>query len=159
MLRPPESSDFPGMLALNNAHAAELGALSAEALAGLVAISFRTRYADAGGFLIALEQGADYRSPNYQWFAERFTKFAYVDRVVVAPSARKLGLGRNFYFDLIEAALRAGHALLACEVNIDPPNPVSDAFHASLGFQEIGRARIPERGKAVRYLVKPLREA
>jgi predicted GNAT superfamily acetyltransferase len=145
------------MLALNNAHAAELGALTPEALSHLVDVSFRTRVADAGdAFIIALEQGADYQSPNYRWFSERFPRFAYIDRVAVAPSARKKGIGRAFYFDLIEAALRAGHDILACEVNSDPPNPVSDAFHVALGFQEIGHARIVERGKTVRYLTRRL---
>src|ERR1700678_1240817 len=136
-------SDLRHMLALNNAHAAELGALTREALAHLVDVSFRTRVADAGdAFIIALEQGADYASPNYRWFGERFPRFAYIDRVVVAAGARKKGLGRAFYFDLMRAALRAGHDVLTCEVNSDPPNPVSDAFHSALGFQEIGRARI-----------------
>jgi predicted GNAT superfamily acetyltransferase len=33
-----------------------------------------------------------------------------------------------------------------------PPNPGSDAFHAALGFREVGRAFLADRGKAVRYL-------
>jgi len=159
MLRAPTPSDLPALLALNNAHATELGALSGEALAHLVDISFRTRMTDgADAFVIALQQGAKYESPNYRWFAERFTRFAYIDRVVVAASARKAGVGRALYYDLIEAALRAGHDILACEVNVEPPNPASDAFHAALGFQEIGRMRIVERNKTVRYFVRPLRE-
>jgi predicted GNAT superfamily acetyltransferase len=159
MLREPTSSDLAPLLALNNAHAAELGALTAEQFAHLVGISFRTRINDtAEAFLIALEQGADYASPNYLWFSERFDRFAYIDRVAVAASARRQGLARAFYLDLIDAALAHGHEVLTCEVNSDPPNPVSDAFHAALGFTEIGRARIAERGKTVRYLVKPLRD-
>jgi predicted GNAT superfamily acetyltransferase len=159
LLRASTSSDLPLMLALNNAHAAELGALTPDALSRLVDISFRTRVADnCDAFVIALEQGADYTSPNYRWFSERFPRFAYIDRVAVAASARKKGLGRAFYCDLIEAAQDAGHDILACEVNCDPPNPVSDAFHAALGFREIGRARIVERSKTVRYLILPLRE-
>src|SRR5580704_5625682 len=149
-IRGPTSSDIPAMLALNNAHAAELGALSTEALARLVAISFRTRVTGStDAFIITLEQGADYDSPNYAWFCERFARFAYIDRVAVAASARKKGVGRAFYSDLIEAALHAGHDILACEVNSDPPNPISDTFHAALGFREIGRARIVERNKSV----------
>jgi uncharacterized protein len=158
-IRGPTSSDIPAMLALNNAHAAELGALSIEALAHLVAISFRTRVTEnTNAFIITLEQGVDYDSPNYVWFSERFARFAYIDRVAVAANARKKGVGRAFYSDLIEAALHAGHDIIACEVNSDPPNPLSDTFHAALGFREIGRARIVERNKSVRYLVRALRE-
>lgn len=157
-LRAPTTSDLPALLALNNAHAAELGALSPEAFAHLVAMSFRTRMTEAAdAFLVALEQGAPYDSPNYRRFSERFERFTYIDRVAVAASARKKGLGRALYEDLIAAAVAAGHDILACEVNFDPPNPVSDAFHAHFGFEEIGRARLPERGKAVRYLILALR--
>ena len=69
--------------------------------------------------------------------------------------------GRTVEVDAVLArpdvlSLRIGNR--ACEVNCDPPNPVSDAFHAALGFREIGRARIVERSKTVRYLILPLRE-
>lgn len=84
VLRAPTDADLAMLLALNNAHAAEVGALSAEELAHLIAVSFRTRVTDnLDAFLIALEEGADYTSPNYRWFSERFDRFAYIDRVVV----------------------------------------------------------------------------
>jgi hypothetical protein len=51
------------------------------------------------------------------------------------------------------AACEAGYTRVCCEVNVEPPNPGSDAFHANLGFEEIGRAFVPEREKTVRYLV------
>ena len=156
-LRVPGSDDIPALLALNNLHAQEVGTLSREDFEQLLALAFHVRMVGtADGFLIALEQGAVYGSPNYQWFSERLSRFVYVDRVIVAPHARKLGLGRLFYNDLIEVARAAGHTVLACEVNCDPPNPGSDAFHAALGFVEIGRAHIPERGKTVRYLIREL---
>jgi predicted GNAT superfamily acetyltransferase len=56
----------------------------------------------------------------------------------------------------MQAARAAGYAHVCCEVNIDPPNPGSDAFHANMGFEEIGRAFLPERGKTVRYLMRTL---
>ncbi len=43
---------------------------------------------------------------------------------------------------------------MGCEVNLEPPNPVSDAFHEALGFTEVGRAAIHDGKKLVRYLVK-----
>ena len=57
---------------------------------------------------------------------------------------------------LIEAASRSRHERIVCEVNISPPNPAPDAFHAALGFTEIGQASIHGRTKTVRYLTRPL---
>lgn len=61
------------------------------------------------------------------------------------------------YRDLFGTACDAGHSLITCEVNVDPPNPASDAFHAAQGFDEVGRQRL-ENGKTVRYLVHRLAE-
>jgi len=58
--------------------------------------------------------------------------------------------------DLFEHAKAAGHDRVVCEVNLDPPNPVSDAFHASLDFSEVGRAVIHNGEKTVRYLLRHL---
>ena len=40
------------------------------------------------GFLIAFDQNADYRSPNFLWFKARLPRFVYVDRVAVAEAER-----------------------------------------------------------------------
>jgi len=45
---------------------------------------------------------------------------------------------------------------VVCEVNSRPPNPESDAFHAALGFVEVGNARIHDGAKDVRYLLRTL---
>ena len=157
VLRAPEPEDLDALLALSNAHAREVGTIAREAFLELIALSFRTRMTPTrDAFLIALADRAPAMAPNYQWFAARLEQFVYVDRVVVAKRARGHGLGRLLYHDLVEATLRAGRATLCCEVNVDPPNPVSDAFHAALGFNEIGRAFLPDRCKTVRYLVKEL---
>ncbi len=107
----------------------------------LIHVAFHVRVAGhVDALLIGLEQGSDYASPNYRWFEQRFDRFAYVDRVVVAPAARGTGLARRLYEDFFAAAREAGHARVCCEVNYDPPNPTSDAFHARMDFEEIGRA-------------------
>ena len=152
---PISAAALPPLLALNNAHAEALSLLDADGLARLVGQAFHARaVGDGEAFLIALDQTADYASPNYQWFRARHARFVYVDRVVVATAARGRGLARRLYEGLFEAAAARGHGLIGCEVNLAPPNPQSDAFHAALGFVEVGRATIPD--KTVRYLERHL---
>ena len=68
----------------------------------------------------------------------------------MAPAARGTGLAQRLYAPLVARAAAANVPLCA-EINVDPPNPVSDRFHAALGFVETGRARL-ENGKTVRYV-------
>jgi len=145
------------LLALNNAHAQELSWLEPERLEHLVAQAFLARrIGNLDAFLLAFDQSADYDSPNFLWFRARYPRFVYVDRIVVASSARGRGCARRLYQDLFEHAGKAGHDRVVCEVNTRPPNPVSDAFHAALGFVEVGSARIHEGSKTVRYLSRRL---
>lgn len=157
MLLEPGPDDLEVLLALSNAHEEEIGWFTKEAFVELVALSFRTRMTrEREAFVIALAEHAPANAPNWRWFAARFARFVYIDRVVVQKSARKRGLGKLLYDDVMATALAAGHTLVCCEVNVDPPNPGSDAFHARMGFAEIGRAWVPDRGKTVRYLTRDL---
>jgi predicted GNAT superfamily acetyltransferase len=141
------------LLALNNAHAQELSWLEPERLTDLLGQAFlATRIGEVDALLIAFDQDADYDSPNFLWFRSRLPRFVYVDRVVVAAEARGRGHARRLYRDLFNHAARAGHDTIVCEVNISPPNPESDAFHAALGFTEIATGLIQGGLKTVRYL-------
>ena len=153
-----ESPDESAMLALNDAHRAETSALDAQMLHALIAQALHVGLRDRGrdAFLIALDQDALSASPNFQWFKNYYRRFVYVDRVIVAPAKRGRGMARGLYEELFAAAAHAGHSLVGCEVNVEPPNPVSDAFHEALGFTEIGRAAIHDGAKLVRYLVKTI---
>ncbi len=149
--------DHGCVLALNNAFATELSLLDAHRLARLLDETFYARRIGAvDAFLIAFDERATYDSPNFLWFRERYRRFVYVDRVAVAAEARGRGHGRMLYGDLIRHALAGGHDLIVCEVNSDPPNPVSEAFHAKLGFAEVGTASIHGGAKTVRYLALSL---
>ena len=153
----PGTSLGDAVLALNNAHAKELSWLAPERLQYLVAHAFAARKIGAvDAFLLAFDQDAAYDSPNFLWFRARYPRFVYVDRVVVAAAARGRGLARTLYRDLFDEAARAGHDRVVCEVNSRPPNPESDAFHAALGFVEVGRASIHDDSKDVRYLSRML---
>jgi predicted GNAT superfamily acetyltransferase len=145
------------ILTLNNTHAQALSWLDRERLCHLVAEAFFAgRVGGVDGLLIAFDQTADYYSPNFLWFQSRFSHFVYVDRVTVAPEARGRGLARSLYLKLFSEAAQSGHDRIVCEINVTPPNPESDAFHAALGFVEIGSGSIHGGQKTVRYMVHQL---
>ena len=154
-------ADLPALNALNDAHAAAVNALPPADFAALVSAAFRARMMEApdgipAAFLIALSHATPPQGPNHAWFLARHPAFAYVDRVVVAEAWKGRGLGRLLYEDLAAAAREAALPLLACEVNLDPPNPGSMAFHERLGFVPAGEATDPRNGKRVRYLVRTM---
>ena len=100
----------PAVLALNNAHAAELSWLDRDRLTSLLRQAFHARrIGEVDGFLLAFDQSAAYDSPNYLWFRQRYRRFVYVDRVVVAHGARGRGYAGMLYADLFNRAGRAEH--------------------------------------------------
>lgn len=150
-------ADEPAILALNNEHAAELSWLEAERLSFLIGQAFYARRIGAlEAFIMTFDQDADYDSPNFLWFRQRYPRFVYVDRVVVAAGARGRGHARRLYEELFAEVAHAGQSIVTCEVNADPPNPASDAFHAALGFAEVGDAVIHGGKKAVRYYARQI---
>lgn len=159
MVKDITAEDYPWVHALNKAHETELSPLTPAELAELVESAPYARAAEGGAFLIAFDQDADYQSPNFLWHKARFARFLYVDRIATAATHRRRGLAARLYADLFAYAREAGLERVVCEVNAEPPNPASDAFHARLGFQEIGEARLEDRGKTVRYFASELNNA
>ena len=153
-------TDLDWVLALNRVHEVELAPLSRSGLTELVA---KAAYAcvvdERAAYLIAFDQDADYDSPNFLWFRDRLARFIYVDRIAVSDTQRGRGLARSLYEDLFRYALRADHDVIVCEVNSDPPNPASDAFHRAMAFTEMGDAHLKDRGKTVRYLRRALTDS
>jgi uncharacterized protein len=106
--------------------------------------------------LIALDNTAPYQNPNFAWFKEAYPSFVYIDRIIVAESARGQGIARLLYEDLFAAAHSAGVPRIVCEVNSEPPNPASDAFHLAMGFEKVGQAVLYNGAKTVNYFAKNL---
>ena len=142
------------LLALNNAHHRETSLLDARRLDWMLAHAFHAEQV-ADAVLIAFDQDAPYDSPNFLWFRQRLERFVYIDRVITAPACRGRGLATALYHRLFARARQAGHDRVTCEVNIQPPNPASAAFHARLGFTRLGRAAYGE-GRAVGFLERRL---
>ncbi|RUU00108.1 GNAT family N-acetyltransferase, partial [Mesorhizobium sp. M7A.T.Ca.TU.009.01.3.2] len=107
------AADEAAILALNNEHAAELSWLESEKLSFLLGEAFYTRrIGDLEAFIMTFDQDARYDSPNFLWFRERYERFVYVDRVVVAAHARGRGHARRLYQDLFGHVERAGYNLV-----------------------------------------------
>jgi predicted GNAT superfamily acetyltransferase len=111
------------------------------------------RSAEAG-FLLGMTADADYDSPNFLFFRERYRGFLYVDRIAVAASGRRLGVGASLYADAETYARGAALTSICCEVNLRPANPGSLSFHRELGFVQVGEQEA--HGKTVAMLVKSL---
>jgi len=143
MIRDATASDFPAILALNAESVHFLSPLDEARLRRLHAQAAYHRVVEIDGevaaFLLVLREGADYDSPNYLWFAQRYPQFLYVDRIVVDARHQGQGLAARLYDDLLEFAATAGIAQLTCEFDLDPPNPASAKFHARYGFREVGK--------------------
>ncbi len=148
--------DSAALLRLNNAFGLETSFLDEDGWHNLVG---RARFAFAAppdkAFLLAFDRKPANVSLNYDWLSARFDGLVYIDRVVVAASAHGQGLGRALYELLFQDARAAGFARIGCEVNIDPPNPGSLAFHDRMGFAAAGDRRL-ENSKEVRYLILQL---
>lgn len=149
--------DLGWVHALNEEHKQETSSLTPERLAALVDMAWYAKAAgNEGAFLIAFDQSAPYENANFAWMKQRFDRFVYIDRVIVAHTHRRQGLARRLYDDLIREARAGTYPRITCEVNADPPNPQSDAFHARMGFEPVGDLRALSTEKTVRYLALTL---
>lgn len=106
-------------------------------------------------FLVGLRPGLDYASENYRWFSRNYRDFAYVDRVVVDPQARRSGFASLLYEDF-RLSLPDELAVMTCEVNLRPPNPASLRFHERLGFRQVGTQETDGGAKRVALMEKRL---
>ena len=156
----PRASHLEDVLALNDADVSHLSAMSMAALERLAQLACYFRVAEVdgrlAGFLLAIPAAASHDSANFLWFKARYSGFVYVDRVVVAAHARRAGIASALYADL-EASARASRAsLIACEINVRPPNPDSVSFHDRHGFVEVGTQEIANGTKTVSMRIKQL---
>jgi uncharacterized protein len=161
-VRDVTDGDFERILALNTMFVEETSAMDLARLQQLHALSFHHRVAVVAGkvvaFLIAMRNGADYANDNFDWFTAHYTTFVYVDRIVVDSAASGLGIGRRLYNDLFARSLAERIGIVACEYNIEPPNPASKAFHDRFGFAEVGRQHVAGGSKLVSLQVARIME-
>lgn len=143
MIRDVKPSDADALVALNLESEHFLSPMDRDRLAELErqAACRLVIEQDSGvaAFLLAFREGADYDSANYRWFAVRYDRFLYIDRVVVGAAHRRLGHASRLYRAAFDAAARDGVELVACEYDVEPINEASRRFHDAFGFREVGR--------------------
>lgn len=143
MIRSFQEGDAEQVLALNATNVPDVGEMNAEKLSGfeLWAPFFEVVEVDDKivGLLVGLTEGLPYASPNYTWFAERYEKFAYVDRIAIDENERGAGWGPAMYRTFESWAQESGRTVLCAEVNTEPPNPRSLRFHDLFGFDMVAQ--------------------
>ena len=144
---------------INSESAPGVSLLSSQELEELIPAATLAWVAIAGdqiaGYLIGFTWTARYDGEEFAWFKERYQDFFYVDQLALAPSFRGRGIGTRLYAELERRAARELWQSLNCEVNLDPPNATSLAFHQRRGFREIGRMQATD-GRRVTLLAKPV---
>lgn len=131
----------------------DLGAIADQSLIALVAEVDGA----IAGFCLVLAPGADYGSLNYRWFSARYDDFVYLDRVAIPADYQGHGLGRALYAEVerLAADRRPTATDFTLEVNLEPRNDQSLAFHARLGFTEVGQQHTDD-DHLVSLMAKPL---
>ncbi|WP_421741818.1 GNAT family N-acetyltransferase [Cellulomonas sp.] len=142
-LRAITPADVPGLARLNDDAVPAVNALGVDGLAAHLpdcelAIVAQDQDGDVLGFVLAVGPCSAYASENYRWFSAHVPGSLYVDRIVVHPSAHGRGVGRALYAGVDARARELGLGVVTCEVNLEPPNPESLAFHDRLGFRRVG---------------------
>jgi uncharacterized protein len=150
ILRNIAETDIPAVLELNLESVHFLSSLSRERLGALLKQSAYHKVLELDGWIVAFIltfcADADYNSPNFLWFKNRYPSFLYIDRLVVRDGFRNIGCGKLLYQDLMAYCREHKLPRITCEVDIVPPNPVSLRFHRAHGFEEVG-SQWPYDGK------------
>ncbi len=148
VIRSIEPADLERILQINEENVPEVGSVDADRMGFLVAESPIALAVELDGqivgFCLVLPPDSDYDSVNYRWFTSRYDEFMYLDRVAFVKEAQGRGLGTLLYAEVDRLMTDlAGGEHLALEVNVDPPNDASLAFHARRGFVEVGQQDTP----------------
>ena len=164
VIRKASRDDIEHLLELNQSNLPHVGSITLSDLERLYSQAIYFRIAEFNGqvtgFLIAFDPEADYTSPNFLWFKKHYSAFIYIDRIAVAPEARRKGIACSLYRDLERFAEERKIPLMACEYNLRPKNDISRQFHYKYGFNEVGTQETENGKKTVSLQIKrviPLR--
>ena len=139
MIRPARPGDAPAIVAFWNPLIRDTLVTfnPVEKTADEVADSIRAKPAAGHGFFVAEHAGAVLGFASYgQFRAGLGYARAMEHTIILAPAARGLGFGRRLMTAVeSDARDRGYHAMMA---GISGGNPEGRAFHAALGYAEVG---------------------
>ena len=142
LIRKSRERDYQTIVAINEDEVQHTSPMDIKRLRNLDHFSAYHKVAEAGGniaaFLIAMRENCAYQNENYEWFSSRYTKFLYIDRIVVGTKYGGLKIGTMLYRDIFDYARSSNVPNITCEYNTIPPNEPSRAFHDNFGFKEVG---------------------
>jgi len=145
-LRPLTAADYAAVLALNATAEGLVEPLGADRLDWLRLIAAHAAVVDLdgrpAGFVLTFTPGSAYDSLEFEWFTQTYAdRFLYIERIVVAAEHRREGIATQVY-RAIERAARPFDRTVT-RVRSDPPDEAGLAFHASRGYVEVGKQRLP----------------
>lgn len=148
-IRDANEDDFPFILKLNRENVEVLAEMDEDKLSYFkerAELFFVVEADDVpAAFLIGLKDGVDdYDSENYRWFSKNYSRFLYVDRIVIDEAYRKMGIGKRLYMEVFRHAGKTGADIVAAEIDIIPYNESSLKFHEKMGFEEVGTQYVRE---------------
>lgn len=160
-LRVMRESDVSAVTELNAGAAPAVNLLTEDEVRSLhemcdVALVATDRDRNVIAFLLSMGPGQPYESENYRWFEERGVRHQYIDRIVVAPSAKGTGVGTAMYESVFERARERGATEVTAEVNVRPHNPGSIAFHERMGFRLLAEQETKGGSVRVALLSRPV---
>lgn len=158
-IRPLSVSDWAPLLRLNAENRPAVAPLQEAELAHLMGFDGCHLVAtDVQGevvaYLLSFPNDSAYDDTEFRWFRRHLVgPFFYICQIVVEQKHRQQQIGYALYHHLLATARQRGSPTLCCDVNTDPPNINSFAFHHSLGFAEVGSGHASD-GTAIAFLAR-----
>lgn len=158
MIKSIKSNHYEQILKVNQEFVHWLAPLDRAQLDWVLSVAtYKRQVNDAKAVLFGYPHDADYPDhKNLIWLNRHVSNFFYIDRIIVDASAQGHGYGKLLYQDVENYARESGYSYMACEVNTQPNNPASHAFHLTMGYDAIGDQDYPDYDAAVRYYKKAL---
>lgn len=161
-IRPLASSDYQEVLRINAEGEPGVAHLDPTELQRLVRLKNEHLVMEGPngglvGYLLAFPSGTPYDGEEFLLLTKAsLGSFIYIDQVAVGAAERRTGAASRLYQAIEAAAQRRGIQELNCEVNLNPPNHGSLAFHRSKGFNQLS-VLTTQDGRTVALMSKRLK--